>query len=192
MKMLTVIAVMLMTNSAQAQGPAVVVTAGLFQGTRTVPLVPGQEARFDDHVNFAYVGSCTSRADVLEMHAAARKGSLPEVSSSIAARQATRRPHRAAPSESVELRSGAYDYKLVFSQSAPAGDGGIDVTVKGWASGPSNPYEFDNAFKCNGWAPQMTATDILPVTVHIPANGSGAARVPVLGTITLVAQPASL
>jgi hypothetical protein len=182
-------ALVLTATGAFAQSPAMLTTANLLEGTRTLPLEAVGETRLNETIHFAYAGSCLSGADVAAMKTSALKGEPVEVSTVATAKHKGRRADSRQFSGGVVLQSDAYDYKLKFEQTRPAADGSTDVTVSGWASGPANRYEFDEATKCNGWFPQMTKADIAPVTVHLPANGDSMVRIPILGVVTLVSRP---
>ena len=135
-------------------------------------------------VNFTYAGSCTTPADVSVMRKAVLGGASEEGMAAIVSRQRERPAHAPRPNESVELHTGAWSYRLEFTQSKADAKGGVDLTLTGWAQGPDN-YDATVAAQCNGWQPVMRKANIAPVTVYVPADGDATAHVPVLGAIQL-------
>lgn len=167
--------------ASQSDGPQF--AARILGTDRPVDLKDGK-ALAEGAVSFAYAGACTTPADV----AAMRKGVLGNTSedgmAGIVSRQRERPAHAPTRDESVELRSGTWSYRVEFTQSKADAQGGVDLTLTGWAKGPDN-YDAAAAAKCNGWQPVLRKADIAPVTVHIPAGGDATAHVPVLGAIQL-------
>jgi len=167
--------------ASQSDGPQF--AARILGMDRPVDLRDGK-ALAEGAVSFAYAGACTTPADVAAMRGVVLGGASKDGMAGIVSRQRERPAHAPTRNESVELRTGAWNYRLEFTQSTADAQGGVDLTLTGWAKGPEN-YDAAAAAQCNGWQPVMRKVTIAPVTVHVPAGGDATAHVPVLGAIQL-------
>lgn len=161
------------------QPPAYYLNVEIKGHQKKVAVIPGRPVLLADAINFAYLGSCLAKGDIVAMRGAVLSGGDTK---ELEANAATRTPHKPAKSEPATVRSGAWIYNLNILASAPRGDGAVTVTVSGSVAGPTNFNDHDSK-RCNGYRPIFESRKVPEITVMVTKNGS--IDIPLLGNVRL-------
>lgn len=168
-------------ENAASPRPDYFLTVDVLGVRRRVAVHVGKPIDLSDHVYYAYDGACMSKTDFEPIRNVIFSGGDGDAASKQAHEEAEKRsPHAPTSDESVELKSGAWKYRLAIIPSAISANGSVKLQISGTASGPDN-YNQTKANQCNGYKPEIVSEDIPSTGLEV--NNGGIFPTRLLGAI---------